>query len=128
MPVTETILHDLQLVHTVAAGKVTRDDFMAHMERTWSSREIADYDEIVDATTADASLLSQEDLIEIINFGVEYDSEKMRKLALCVNSDLEFGIGRMFGAMRETHDKNSLEIQTFRDIASAEAWVGKSTT
>ena len=125
MPVTETVDVQNRLVHTVATGLVTRDEFMAHIERTWTDGQFSDCDEIVDAMSADASQLSHEDVIAIINSGVEFDGEEMPKLALCVNSDLEYGIGRMFGTMRELHDKNSREIQVFCDLESAEAWIGK---
>lgn len=125
MPVTETIHDDARLVHTVATGVLTRDDFIDHIERTWRGKPIADYDEIVDATTADASQLTAEDLLAIVNSGVEFDPEMTPKLALCVSSDLAYGIGRMFGSMREVHDKNAREIRVFRELAEAESWLGK---
>ena len=125
MPVTETVHDDIRLVHTVATGVLTRDDFIDHIKRTWRGNAISDYDEIVDATAADASHLTADDLLAIVNSGVEFDPDDMPKLALCVSSDLAYGIGRMFSSMREVHDKNAREIQVFRNLAEAEAWLGK---
>lgn len=125
MPVSATIDRDARLVFTTATGVLTRDDFIAHIANTWSDGSIVSFHEIVDARTADASGLSADDLAAIVNSGVEFDPDSSPRLALCVSSELAYGLGRMFSTMRETHVKNARQVQVFRDIDDALAWIAE---
>jgi hypothetical protein len=90
-----------------------------HIENTWSDASIAGFDEIVGVTNADVSQLSSADLAQIVGSVVNYDRGNKARLAICVNSELAYGLGRMFSMMRETHSNNSRTVKVFKDIDTA---------
>lgn len=125
MTVSAEIDRENRVVHTTASGLLTKAEFIAHIESTWRDPSIASYDEIVDARQADVSQLSAADLSAIVNSGVVYDPDCEPRLALCVDSELAFGLARMFGTMRETHVENARQVRVFRDVESAQAWLAR---
>ena len=83
------------VVRTTASGLLTKADRIAHIETIWCDRSIANFDEIVDARDADVSALTAADLAAIVNSGVVYDPASDPRLALCVDSELAFGLARL---------------------------------
>ena len=108
------------VVRTTASGLLTKADRIAHIETIWCDRSIANFDEIVDARDADVSTLTVADLAAIVNSGVVYDPASDPRLALCVDSELAFGLARMFDTLRQTHVESAREAGVFRDFESAE--------
>ena len=121
MPVSAKIDRNNEVVRTTASGLLTKADFIAHIETIWYDRSIANFDEIVDARDADVSALTAADLAAIVNSGVVYDPASDPRLALCVDSELTFGLARMFGTLRETHVESAREVGVFRDLTSLTA-------
>ena len=108
---------------TTAVGKVSKADFMAHIEQVWGDPAVAGFDELIDVSQADLSALSTEDIAGIVKSGVSVDLASPSKLALCVSTELSYGLGRMYGSMRESNTDNEREVKVFSDLASARAWL-----
>ncbi|MFT4564381.1 MAG: hypothetical protein ACI9BW_004144 [Gammaproteobacteria bacterium] len=125
MPVAAKIDIAARIVRTTASGLLSRADFVTHNETTWCDEAIAGFDEIVDATSADAPQLSATDLAEIVNSGVTFDPNNEARLAVCVDCELAYGLGRMFSMMRETHTENTRAVKIFKDLETAEARIAE---
>lgn len=125
MPVTAEIDKAARLVVTTATGRVSKPDFVAHIEGVWRDADVAGFDELIDVTEADVSGLSADDLAALVKVGVSVDLATSSRLALCVSSELGYGLSRMYGSMRETNDENARQINIFYDIDSARAWIAE---
>lgn len=125
MPLSVDIDYAARLVVTTASGPLHKADFVAHIENVWSDKALGGFDEIIDVSLADVSALSRQDLSDLANTGVSLDFGNAARLALCVSSDLGFGLGRMYSSMRETNTSNTREVMVFYDLESARAWVAE---
>jgi len=123
MPVSAVINRSERVVITTAVGRLVKSEFIEHIRSVWTDPGLAGFDELIDATRADASQLSAKDLSDLVNSGVSHDATRNSRLALCVSSELAYGLGRMYGALRETHAGNAREVQVFRDLEAAQAWL-----
>ena len=127
MPVTARVDSAHRRVVTTVTGRVSKDDFMRHIGDTWADPGVAGFDELIDLTAADVSAISTDDIQELASSGVSIDVDKPSRLALCVTGQLAFGLGRMYGALRESRETNVREIGVFHDLASALAWLDSKT-
>lgn len=123
MPLTATIDPEHRRVVTTVTGRVSKDDFMRHIGETWADPGVAGFDELIDLTAADVSAISSDDIQDLASSGVSVDIDQPSRLALCVSGQLAFGLGRMYGALRESRETNVREIGVFHDLASALAWL-----
>ncbi len=114
-----------RLVVTTGTGRLTKADFVMHITEVWSDPAIAGFDELIDIIDADVSALSGDDIAALVKSGVSVDATAASKLALCVGTELGYGLGRMYGSMRETHTDNAREVKVFYDLDSAHQWLAE---
>jgi hypothetical protein len=120
MPVSVSVDHTRQVVHTEASGLFTYDDVMRHLYEERNIGGLA-YREILDATHATAafdgaSLLQLVDLIRLIA-----PREAFGPTAVIVADDVSYGMVRMLGILVE----DVCDIRPFRptERSAADAWV-----
>ena len=107
----------------VGTGVLTKAIFVEHIASVWQDPTIAGFDEIIDLTAADLSSLSTADVQSLVNSGVNVDAPTQSRLALVVGNEIDFGLGRMYGSMRETHASNARNVGIFYDRQSAVDWL-----
>ena len=125
MPITAEIDKFARLVVTTGTGQLTKTDFLAHIDVVWSDPAIVGFDELIDTFNADLSALTSEDIAALVKSGVSIDSAISSKLTLCVGTELGYGLGRMYGSMRDTHADNAREVKVFYDLDFAHQWLAE---
>ena len=81
---------------------------------------------LLDLTEADLSLISTDEIIQIVREIRTYaDARAGGRTALVFSTGLEYGLGRMSEAFYEM-ENIPIDIKSFRSLEQAEAWLGIS--
>ena len=125
MPVEYQIDHDQRLVQAKAFGVVTIQDLIAYQREVWSRKDVAGYDELLDASQIQKALdLTGDNLQEIAMLASSMDLEKgITKFAIVVSNDLYYGLGRMYETYRSLQKSNVKQVAVFRSVKDALAWI-----
>lgn len=124
MPAFYKIDKERRLVLSSAYGVFRRTDSVAHREKLLKDPDFdPSYSQIADFTQVTKFELSAEDIHELAQESV---FSRQSRRALIVPSDVAYGLGRMFGTLRES--QGEMEIGVFRSLAEALDWVLSRTT
>jgi len=119
MPAFFKIDKERRIVMTTASGAFTLDDALDHQQRLRNDPEFdPSFSQLLDLThvssieigPADVRRLAEENLF----------SSKSRR-AILVNSDLAFGLARIFEVHRESAGESGINV--FRDLDEALDWI-----
>ena len=86
--------------------------------------EYMTFNVLLDLTEADLSIISTDEIIQIVREIRTYaDARSGGKTALVFSRGLEYGLGRMSEAFYEM-ENIPIKIRSFRSLEEAEAWLG----
>ena len=112
-----------RMVFSRVLGVVTVADVVTHMRQVIahpdfqrSFNQLSDFRPCLDLDIPSESLR---------DFATKQLFERTSKRAFLVNSELQFGLGRMYSTLRELNDHEAVQI--FRDEPAALAWLGLET-
>lgn len=121
MPVAYRIDHEARVVVTACHGVLADDEVFGHQEEVWSRSEVAGYDELVDMTAVThIALPSIERVQDLATLSVRMDDKYSRsRFAIVAPTDIAFGLGRMFQALREMDRSSTKQVGVFRTMQEA---------
>ena len=132
MPASHYIDKKLKILVSTWEGDATDSECIEalkkYQEEFQNNPEYIKYNEIIDTRKVKK--------IKLTTKGIKYSSqlasstdrnEKNRKLAFIVNSNLAYGLVRMFIAYRSFSDNASKEINVFKNEKKAIEWVKNNT-
>jgi len=113
------------LLELIFHGDVTADDFSAPLDffREVEARLEVSPDRITDLSAANLMPLSADFLKRYAASRTQVPLKNKVKSAIIAPAPDQFGLARMFQTFNENP---SIEIQLFRDAASAYAWLGRA--
>jgi hypothetical protein len=126
MPITFRIDTEHRRVIATATGTLTDQDVFGYQRDVWSRPEIAGFDELVDVTGVEhveLPLPAGERMRELASMSSAMDADRPSRLAIVAPGDFAFGLGRMYGAYRESDRRSTKEVRVFRTTAEALAWL-----
>lgn len=124
MPISYRIDRERRVVFVRGEGEVTIEDLKGYSAGVVNDPAYeAGMDELVDFRgAAGAEKLTTEQILEVRALNRELsDAVGASKLAFVVDSDLAFGLARIFMAYSED---SKITHEVFRDLAEARAWLG----
>ncbi|HEY5998288.1 MAG TPA: hypothetical protein VI078_03190 [bacterium] len=130
MPIEHTIDREKRLVTAALRGVVTYDELAEYERRVWSSPEVAGFDELVDMSRAtDIEDDTVNNVERLASLAARLDAARgPSRLAIFAASDLHFGMGRMYKALREGRPGAVRTVEVFRDRGDAERWLSSDSS
>lgn len=119
-----TSLHDREKSLTVykVKGLLSAEEMISAIKTFYT--ENMTFNVLLDLTEADLSLISTDEIIQIVREIRTYaDARAGGRTALVFSTGLEYGLGRMSEAFYEM-ENIPIEIRSFRSLEQAEAWLG----
>ena len=127
MPAQHTIDTERRLLVTTWTGEAGDGeliDALNSYQQDIRSR-FHSYDEVVDFSQVDHFTLSSHGIRRLAQLATNDDAQGARtKLAIIVDSDFAFGLGRMYEAYRDLVSNSSKEVRVFRCHRDALGWIG----
>ena len=126
MAIIYCIDHERRIVLARGYGAFTDDDVFQYQHAAWSGSETAGFNELVDMTlVTDIQLVSIHRVHDLALTAADMDAPPPRssKLAVVAPDDFAFGMGRMYEAYRELHPDTRKEVEIFRVMADALAFL-----
>jgi hypothetical protein len=124
MPEFYKIDRERRLVLSSASGVFSRADAVAHMEKLLKDPDFdPSYSQIADFTQVTKIDLTARDIHELAQRSI-FSSHSRR--AFIAPSDVAYGLGRMFGMLRE--NQSEMGIRVFRTLEDALDWVFSKQT
>ena len=117
-------LHDREKSLTVykVKGLLSAEEMISAIKTFYT--ENMTFNVLLDLTEADLSLISTDEIIQIVREIRTYaDARSGGKTALVFSRGLEYGLGRMSEAFYEM-ENIPIKIRSFRSLEEAEAWLG----
>lgn len=126
MPIEYRIDHDRRLVIAEGSGTLTDEEVFGYQREVWSRSEVAGYDELVDMSRVEKiALPSNERMQELARLSAGMDSpSSSTRLAVVAPTDLAYGLGRMYEAYRGLENRSTKQVQVFRSMDEALAYLG----
>lgn len=126
MPFTYQVRPDKRLVVTQGHGVITDEDIFGYQLEVWSRPDVQGFDELVDMTAVEhIALPSPERVRDLAMLGAKMDSPSgSSRFAIVAPQDFAFALGRMYGAHREMHPKNTKQVEVFRTRDEALKYLG----
>jgi hypothetical protein len=119
MPVFYKIDRERRLVMTTGMGVFTLADALAYQDKLSKDPEFdSGFSQLLDLTHVTEYAVEAEDIRKLAQRSIF--SPKSRR-AFLVTGDLAFGLGRMFGILRETVGEKGVRV--FRNLDEALDWV-----
>jgi hypothetical protein len=121
MAITYCIIHPRRLVVATSREALTDRDLFDYQTTVWSRKDVAGYDELVDTTDVVTIVrASAERVRDLASLAARMESSNSNsKFAIIAPSDLAFGLGRMFQAMRGFAGGNLRQVEVFRTAEEA---------
>ena len=124
MPQFYKIDKERRLVLSTASGVFSRADAVGHMQKLLKDPDFdPSYFQIADFTQVTKIELTAQDVHELAQRSV-FSPQSRR--ALLVRNDVAYGLGRMFGMLRES--QGEMGIRVFRNLEEALDWVFSKST
>jgi hypothetical protein len=126
MPIEYRIDHERRLVIAEGSGTLTDQEVFGYQREVWSRTEVAGYDELVDMSRVEKiALPSNERMQELarLSAGMDPPSSSSR-LAVVAPTDLAYGLGRMYEAYRGLENRSTKQVEVFRSMDEALAYLG----
>lgn len=110
---------------TRVIGKLTFEELMGSLSKTYADKRFdPDADVLWDLSKADLSAFLTQDVRAIRDYvSKNWGKSGKSKAALVVAHDLDYGLSRMYEFFLESRTSN--EVQVFRDLDEAFAWIRK---
>jgi hypothetical protein len=126
MPLQCRIDHRRRLVVAVGYGTLTDSDVFGYQRIIWGQPDVSGYDELVDVTrVVQFELPSAERVRDLAELAAEMDAPLVRsKFAIVAASEVAFELGREFQAYRRRMERSAKEVELFRTLESALAFLG----
>jgi len=107
-------------------GTVTDEDIFAYQTTVWSRPEVAGFDELADFRAVDhIAFESTARMRELAALSAKMDHPSTAsKLAIVAPQDIAFGLGRMYEAFREMDASTTKQVEVFRQLEEALAYLG----
>jgi len=124
MPIEYDIDSQRRLVTAWGHGTVTHEDVLCYQLGVWSRPDVAGYDELIDMTgVAQIALPSIEDVPRLANLSARMDPSSASRLAIVAHDDYAFALGRMYETYRSLDPRSTKQVQVFRTLPQAEAFL-----
>jgi hypothetical protein len=121
MPVSKKIEKEKDLTVFVATGELTFADQIAAFKEFYEGDPTKN--ELWDMRAITGNRISSDELRQVTFFTKQYSHKRTGgKTAMVMNSDLDYGLGRMSETFAETEDL-PWEIRIFRSMDEALAWM-----
>lgn len=119
MPAFYKIDTQRKLVMTTGSGVLTLADSLAHQDRLRNDVEFSpEFSQLMDLTHVAEVALSADDISTLAKTAI-FSPDSRR--AILVDSDLKYGLARMFETFRDMRGEKGIRI--FRNLDDALAWV-----
>jgi len=127
MPIDYAIDHARRLVVARGTGVFADADVFAYQREVWSRPELAGYDELVDMTAVEAiaaPLPAAPRLRLLADVAAAHDPPAdAGRFAIVAPDSLAFGLGRAYQTYREMDPRSKKEVEVFRTLAEALAFL-----
>ena len=121
MPISTKTDRSKDLTVFTATGELTFAGQIAAMKEFYEGNPTKN--ELWDLRGITGSRISSEELLQVTLFTKQYGHKRQGgKSAMVMNSDLDYGLGRMSGTYGET-EQLPWEVMAFRSIDEALAWL-----
>jgi hypothetical protein len=126
MPIAYKIYHDQQLVVTQCRGHLTGEEMFEYQQGAWSRPEISGYNELVDLSEVVELVAPRVNKArELADLSASMDDPgKASRFAIVAVTELQFAMGRMYTAWRNSDHRTSKQAQVFRSRPEALDWLG----
>jgi len=128
MPIEYQIDHVRRLVSTSAKGILTAEDIFNYQSEVWSRPDVRGYDELVDMSEVESIVSpTSRKMRQLADIAASMDEATVAaKFAIVAPKDLEYGLGRMYGALRDSDPRSTKKVCVFRTAEDALAWIEKN--
>ena len=124
MPFTVRIDHARRLVSSVWDGDVDEPLCTSYIEEVWGDPAVGDYDELVDFRPVRRMDLSTEALRRLVSRSRAVASPAaVSRSVLVANTDMVYGLSRMYVSLRDIDDSHQREWNVVDDIEVAQRWL-----
>ena len=122
MSITIQIDHERRRVVGVAAGTLEDRDLFAYQKE---AGRYPDYDEVFDGTAVDRLRdITSASLKKLADVAAAADrADRNAKLVIIASQDVHFGLGRMYGSLRECSPHATKKSAVFHTWEEAEQWL-----
>jgi hypothetical protein len=129
MPLVYRVDHDARIVLALGTGIITGADVFAYQTDVWSRPEVAGYDELVDMSLVTDIIAPTGDKVrDLATLSATMDHKSTTsKFAIVAQTDVAFGLGRMYQAYRELDRRSTKEVGVFRTMREAQIFLGRDT-
>jgi hypothetical protein len=125
MPLDYDVHHARRLVFATGRGTVTDQDVFGYQREVWSRPELAGYDELVDMRGVQHIVLPPAASIqELAELSAQMDTVARSKFAIVAPDNLSNALSRIYGAYRWLDDRSTKQVEVFRTMPEALAWLG----
>ena len=130
MPANHHIDHDTRIILTTWEGIADDSEFIEALDNYQNNiqnhPDYIDYNEVVDLTHTSSIKITTKGIKKIGTIASKTDQNKPdRKLALIVNSNLAFGLARMYIVYRSFSKNANKNIRVFKNEKNAFEWIQK---
>ena len=114
--------HERRRVVGVAAGTLEDRDLFAYQKE---AGRYTDYDEVFDGTAVDRLRdITSSSLKKLADVAAAADrADRNTKLVIIASQDIHFGLGRMYGSLRECSPHATKKSAVFHTWEEAEQWL-----
>lgn len=126
MPIDHWIDHERRFVYAKGRGVLLDEDVFEYQREVWSDARLVGYAELVDLSEIERiDLASIERVRELAELAAAMDKDAgQSKLAILAPRDFAFGLGRMYESYRELQGSGTKEVEVFRTLPEAMAFLG----
>ena len=129
MPLAYRIDHDARIVLALGSGIITDNDVFAYQTDVWSRPEVAGYDELIDMSlVTDIVAPSGDRVRQLATLSATMDDkDTTSRFAIVAQTDVAFGLGRMYQTYRALDRRSTKEVGDFRTLREAMAFLRRDT-
>ena len=129
MPLVYRVDHDARIVLALGTGIITGADVFAYQTDVWSRPEVAGYDELVDMSLVTDIIAPTGDKVrDLATLSATMDHKSTTsKFAIVAQTDVAFGLGRMYQTYRALDRRSTKEVGVFRTMREALIFLGRDT-
>jgi hypothetical protein len=126
MPIAYRIDAGRRVVFADPYGALTAEDLFAYQRDVGSKPQVRGFDELVDMSRVEQVVYTDmKPVRELASLSASMDDpDRPTRLAIVAPADEDFGLGRMYEALRSLQPGSTREVRVFRKRADALAWLG----
>jgi len=129
MPLVYRVDHDARIVLTVGSGIITDTDVFGYQTDVWSRPEVAGYDELVDMSlVTDIVVPSGDRVRDLATLSATMDDKSTTsRCAIVAQTDIAFGLGRMYQTYRALDRRSTKDVGVFRTMREPQMFLRRET-